>query len=66
MVELIVAGKKMPEEDACFILEQQKLPSEESHPVTHPLGKKHKKSCEGTEERFNPTQSNAIIINIIF
>ena len=35
---------------------QQKLPSEESHPMTDPLGEQYK-SCEGPgEERVKPNQ----------
>ena len=62
----MVAGKKMQEREMKYTFNKLKLPSEESHPVTDPLGENSRnpaKKQEKGEERIK-TLSNTIIINI--
>ena len=50
IVVIIVAGKKMQEREMKYTFNEQKLPNEESHPVTDPLGENSRNPAKNREK----------------
>ena len=57
IVVIIVAGKKMQEREMKYTFNYKKLPTEESHPVTDPLGENSRNPAKKWEKsRLKPYQ----------
>ena len=59
IVVIIVAGKKMQEREMKYTFNEQKLPTEELHPVTDPLGENSRNPVKKQEKKMlrgSPTQ----------
>ena len=65
IVAIIVAGKKIHKCEMKNHSRITELPSEESHPVTDPLGENSRNPAKKQETSLSLPNHNVIIINII-